>query len=106
MLPRALTDIFKMCHDNMMVDAASSHSTNISVSFIEVYTEKVFDLLSDNHKVQINVKGNNRNSFILYVACRIGTNDFVKNFRSKNYWCDHATRSYDGRCSKITCRRQ
>lgn len=70
MLPRALTDIFKICQNDMVVDAASSHSTNISVSFIEVYTDKVFDLLADNHKVPINVKGNNRNPFILYVASK------------------------------------
>lgn len=53
MIPRALKDIFEKCED----DAATLTSTNVSVSFIEIYTDKVFDLLSNNSNEQIYFKG-------------------------------------------------
>lgn len=48
MIPRALDDIFKI---------SNSEETTVSVSFIEIYNEKVYDILSDNPTLQIYNKG-------------------------------------------------
>lgn len=52
MIPRALTEVFNIIQTKNDVE-----KTIISVSFLEIYNEKVYDLLSENNSEQINTKG-------------------------------------------------
>lgn len=47
-MTRTLRDLFSQSNADKM---------KIAISFIEIYNEKVFDLMSDNSNEQINVKG-------------------------------------------------
>lgn len=49
-IPRVLKDL-------LAVETTDEEAISVSISFIEIYNEKVFDLLSDSPSEQVNVKG-------------------------------------------------
>lgn len=50
MIPRALEDIFALSADE-------GNQPDIAVSFVEIYNEKVYDLLAEDTNEQVNIKG-------------------------------------------------
>lgn len=52
MISRTLEDIFLQSYDN-----DGETELNVAVSFIEIYNEKVYDMLSLNYSEPINLKG-------------------------------------------------
>lgn len=49
-IPRALEDIFALSADG-------GNPPDIAVSFVEIYNEKVYDLLAEDTNEQVNIKG-------------------------------------------------
>uniref|UniRef100_A0A182J473 Uncharacterized protein n=1 Tax=Anopheles atroparvus TaxID=41427 RepID=A0A182J473_ANOAO len=49
-IPRAVTDIFRIIDDRVAVEGSSNAPTAVSCSFIELYQETVYDLLSKNRQ--------------------------------------------------------
>lgn len=55
-VPRVLASLFGRSHSSPTADGDST-STQISVSFVEIYNERVFDLLSEQSTDPVNTKG-------------------------------------------------